>query len=268
MQMPAGSAGEHFAPPSRGARLDMTWKNVSATLVAAAVVVAGGVLRGQQPAAGSGAADHVAALKKSIQDGLAKARGYEWVETTIVSLKGEEKARKQNRCYYGADGKVQKVSLDQPAAAKESKGGAGRRGGGRVKQQIVENKKEDIQEYMGKAAALIHKYVPPNPAQIQAAKDAGRVKANPQAGARVQIAISQYLQPGDSLTIDMDAAANRLLGLGVNTYLEKPDQPVTLAVQMNTLPDGALYAAQTTLDAKEKNITVVIQNSGYKPVAK
>jgi hypothetical protein len=66
----------------------------------------------------------------------------------------------------------------------------------------------------------------------------------------------------------VDAAANRLLGLGVNTYLDKPDESVTLAVQMNALPDGALYAAQTTLDAKAKNITVVIQNSGHRPVSR
>ncbi len=84
----------------------------------------------------------------------------------------------------------------------------------------------------------------------------------------MQLAISQYLQPGDSLTIDLDAATNRLLGLGVNTYLDKPEDAVTLAVQMNTLPDGALYAAQTTLEAKAKNIRVVIQNSGHRPVAK
>jgi hypothetical protein len=45
-------------------------------------------------------------------------------------------------------------------------------------------------------------------------------------------------------------------------------RPVTLAVQMNALPDGAIYAAQTTLDAKAKNITVVIQNSGHRPVAR
>jgi hypothetical protein len=32
------------------------------------------------------------------------------------------------------------------------------------------------------------------------------------------------------------------------------------------LPDGATYAAQTTLDVKAKNITVVIQNSGHRPV--
>ena len=84
----------------------------------------------------------------------------------------------------------------------------------------------------------------------------------------MRLVISQYLQPGDSLTIDLDAAANTLLGLGVNTYLDKKEDAVTLAVQMNALPDGALYAAQTTLDAKAKNITVVIQNTGHRPVSR
>ncbi len=239
--------------------------------IALATLGVGVVLYAQEPAAkpGAGAQDRVAAVKASLQEGLAKARQYEWVETTIISLKGEQKARKQNRCYYGADGKVQKVSLDQaPASQQQASGRGGRRGGGKVKQQIVEKKKDEMQDYMERAAGLIHQYVPPAPAKIQAAKDAGRVKANPQPGGNVQLAISQYLQPGDSLTIDLDAATNRLLGLGVNTYLDKPDDAVTLAVQMKTLPDGALYAAQTTLDAKAKNIRVVIQNSGHRPVAR
>jgi len=89
-----------------------------------------------------------------------------------------------------------------------------------------------------------------------------------QAGGDVRLVISQYLQTGDSFTLDVDAASNRLTGLGVNTYLGKPDDTVTLAVQMNALADGALYAAQTTLDAKAKNITVVIQNSGHRPAAR
>jgi len=66
----------------------------------------------------------------------------------------------------------------------------------------------------------------------------------------------------------MDPAANRVLGLNVSSYLDTPNDPVTLAVQMNALPDGAIYAAQTTLDAKAKNIQVVIQNSGHQPVAR
>jgi len=125
-----------------------------------------------------------------------------------------------------------------------------------------------MKEYMEKAAALVHQYVPPNPQQIQAAKDAGRVAVNPQPGGKVRIVISQYLLPGDSLAIDMDPAANRVLGLNVSSYLDTPNDPVTLAVQMNALPDGAIYAAQTTLDAKAKNIQVVIQNSGHQPVAR
>jgi hypothetical protein len=246
----------------------MSWKHVLGIVAAAATLGVGVSLHAQQPpapAAGAGKADAVAALKQSLQQGLAKARGYEWVETTIISLKGEEKARKQNRCYYGADGKVQKVSLDAAPAAEKPQAGGGRRGG-RLKEKVVENKKDEMQEYMKAAAALIHSYVPPDPARIQAAKDAGRVAANPQAGGVVRVAISQYLQPGDSFTIDLNPAAGTLLGLAVNTYLEKKEDTVTLDVKMNSLADGALYAAQTTLEAKAKNITVVIQNTGHRPV--
>ncbi len=241
----------------------MTSRQFSATVIAAAVLACGLVLHAQHtpdPAA----ADRVAALKQSLQQGLAKARQYEWIETTVIRLKGEEKGRKQSRCYYGADGKVQKVSLDQPQELAQDQGGG--RGRGRIKKQIIEKKKDEMQDYMEKAAALIRQYVPPNPQQIQMAKDADHVLVNPQAGGKVRLVISQYLKPGDSLTIDLDPATNRILGLGVNSYLDTNDDVVTLAVQMSSLPDGAIYAGQTTLDAKAKKIAVVIQNSGHRPV--
>jgi hypothetical protein len=250
----------------------MAWKHIAVAAGAAVILGAGAGVYAQQPPAQAGAAgapDPVAAFKQSMQQGLAKIRAYEWVETTSISMKGEEKSRKQNRCYYGADGKVQEISLDQAPAAEQKQGGKpGRRGGGKLKEQVVENKKDEIQDYMKRAAALIKSYVPPDPAKIQAAKDAGRVTTTPQAGGKVRLVISQYLLPGDAVTVDLDTAAGRLTALGVNTYLDKPDEPVTLAVQMNALPDGALYAAQTTLDVKAKNITVVTQNSGHKPAAK
>lgn len=246
-----------------------TIRVVGVALVAGALGMAPNLGAQQPPAAGGGQPDPVAALKQSIGEGTKKLAQYEWVETTIINLKGEEKSRKLNRCYYGADGKVQKIPMDQPAAKEQSGGGGGRpKKGGALKAKVIENKKDEMQEYMTQAAALIHSYVPPSPPQIQAVKDGGRVSANPQPGGKLRIEMKQYLKAGDSLTIDLDPAANRLLGLGVNSYLDKPDEPVTLAVQMNTLPDGALYAAQTTLDATAKNIQVVITNSGHKPVAR
>jgi hypothetical protein len=164
---------------------------------------------------------------------------------------------------------VQKTPIGDAAPPKEaSSGGRGGRGRGKLKEQVVENKKQDLQEYMKRAVALIQQYVPPRPEQIQTAKAAGRIATQPQGEGRVKLEITQYLQPEDKLLIDVDGANGRLLGLSVATYLEKKDDPVTLAVQMATLPDGAAYAAQTTLEAKAKNITVVIQNSGYRPLAK
>jgi hypothetical protein len=49
-------------------------------------------------------------------------------------------------------------SARQPAKAE-----APDRGGrsGRLKERVVENKKDEMQEYMQKAVALVHKYVPP-----------------------------------------------------------------------------------------------------------
>ncbi len=61
----------------------------------------------QQPAS----KERVAAIKKSLAESQARLRHYQWIETTAVSLKGDEKANTQKRCYYGADGKVQKISL-------------------------------------------------------------------------------------------------------------------------------------------------------------
>ena len=65
----------------------------------------------------------------------------------------------------------------------------------------------------------------------------------------------------------MDAKAALLSALSVATYLEKPEDAVTLAVRFGTLADGTSYTAQTTLEAKAKNIRVLVQNSGHRPLA-
>jgi hypothetical protein len=87
----------------------------------------------QQPAPAP-PTDRVAALKASLQSSAVALRQYEWIETTVVSLKGEEKSNKESKCYYGADGKVQKVPIE---SAPEG-GGKSPRG---LRGKIVENKK-------------------------------------------------------------------------------------------------------------------------------
>jgi hypothetical protein len=229
-----------------------------ALLLASALVAA----QGQAPQ------ERVAALKQSMQESQKRLRTMEWIETTAVSLKGEEKSRKQNRCYYGADGKVQKVPIGEPAAPPPEPSGRGRRGGGRLKENVIENKKEEMSDYMKKAVALVHQYVPPNPEKIQAVKDAGKAAMSmvePDRRARIEFA--DYLQPGDSLALEFNPQTNHLLAMMVTSYLEKPDDAVKLNVQFADLPDGTTHQAATTLDAPAKNISVKIENSGHRPVS-
>ena len=203
----------------------------------------------------------IAALKKNMAQSQAQLRKYEWVETTIISHKGEEKSRKEERCYYGADGTLQKLPVGDPQPSADQ-GGGGRRG--RMKERIIEKKKDEIQEYMQSAVALVKQYVPPNPSAIDAAKTAGNVALRPGQAGRVRLEITNYVKSGDLMTIDVDGAANRLLGVSVNTYMDKSADAVTLAVQFTTLNDGTTYTGQTTLDAKAKEMQVVIQNTGYR----
>jgi hypothetical protein len=205
----------------------------------------------------------IAALKKSLAQSQAQLRKYEWVETTIISHKGEEKSRKEQRCYYGADGTLQKLPVGDPQPAADQ-GGGGRRG--RLRERIVEKKKDEIQQYMENAVALVKQYVPPNANAIDAAKSAGNVAVRPGQAGRVRLEITNYIKSGDMMAIDVDATANRLLGVSVNTYMDSPADAVTLAVQFGTLNDGTTYNGQTTLDAKAKAMQVVIQNTGYRPM--
>jgi hypothetical protein len=210
--------------------------------------------------------DRIAALKQSLQQNQQRLRGYEWVETTIISLKGEEKARKQQRAYYGADGKIQKILIGESPQPQAEAGGGGR--GGRLKKRVVENKKDEMQEYMEKAAALIHSYVPPDPNRIQTAKGADKLAVSQPAPGQVRLAFVDFVQPADQFTIDLDAAANALAAINIATYLEKREDTVTLAVRYGALQDGTRYPSQTTLTASAKNIEVVIQNTGHRPLAK
>ena len=90
----------------------------------------------------------------------------------------------------------------------------------------------------------------------------------PQPDGKVRLEFKDYVQPKDMMTIDIDAKAALLSALRVATYIEKPEDAVTLDVRFGTLTDGTSYTNQTTLEAKAKNIRVVVENSGHRPLVK
>jgi hypothetical protein len=208
--------------------------------------------------------DRSAAIKEALARNQAALRQYSWIETTTISLKGEVKKQEKKQCYYGADGKVQKTPLAGEAAPKQQQAQGGGRRGGRLKQAIVENKVEELQDYMEKAAALVHEYVPPDPQKIQAAQKAGNLVVQPDAGATM-LNVKSYIKAGDSLSLGFDPTAKAMRSYTVQSYVEKPkEDDLSLSVKFNSLPDGTTYPETVVLNVTAKNVVVNVTNSGYK----
>jgi hypothetical protein len=220
-----------------------------ATLGMSLLHLTGSLALAQQPTA----QERVVALKASLAASQAILKQYEWVETTVVSLKGEEKVRQMSRCYHGADGKVQKIPLTTPPPAEKKRGLRGR---------IAESKKEELTGTMKEAVALVKGYMPPQPVLIQRAKDAGKVTLQPLSGQRVRLTFADYLKPGDSLALVVDLVSNRPLEAQISSYLDSQKEPVTLDVRFNTLDNNATYAATSVVDVQAQKLTVKVENSG------
>jgi len=166
---------------------------------------------------------------------------YQWIETTQLTLKGDAKPPTQNLCRYGPDGQVQKTPIGPPPEQPT---------GRRVKEKIIEKKKQEMKDYMGDVKALLSLYVPPGPQKIQQAYQAGKVSLNPTGGV-VNLIFGDYALPGDQMTLTFDTAQGKISSLNINTYMGE-SKDVTLQVRMASLPDGANYVQQTVLNVIAK----------------
>ena len=225
-----------------------SWKSVLPLLVA--LIVPPGLVSAQQ--------DKVAALKQSLAANAKQLKQYKWVETTVISLKGEEKSRIQKQCFYGPDGKVQKQQLSAPAE-QAAPGG--------VKGKIAAKKKEEISTAMKQAVALVQSYVPPDPQRIQAAKAAGNLAMVPTGPNSMRLDLRNYVKSGDTLSLGLDTAGFAMQTVSVKSYLESEKDAVTLDVTFARLRDGLSYPGNVVLNVPGENIQVVVQNSNYQRVA-
>jgi hypothetical protein len=201
----------------------------------------------------SAAQERLSAVKQAMAANAQQLRKYQWIETTQVTLNGEQKPATQNSCHYAPDGQVQKTPLGPPPQAPS---------GGPLMKRIIEKKQAEMKQYMGEVKSLLALYLPPDPQKMQQSKQAGNLSINP-VGNALNLIFKNYVQPGDQLTLTFDTAAKKVSSVNINTFMGDSKDAVTLQVQMASLPDGTNYAQQTTLNAIAKNLLVVTTNSNY-----
>jgi hypothetical protein len=232
-------------------------KYTSLTLSAICVLIGASAASAQ--AAKQELQQKLAMVKESVARNQAALKQYTWTEHTDMSLKGEVKKSIDNLCRYGPDGKVAKTAIGAPAPQKQMRG---------LKKKVAEKKIGELQDYMERAAALIHRYMPPSPEAMQAAFQAGNTSLGQAGPGKIQLQFRDYAKPGDALTFSFDTASKALQSISVNSYLDDPKEDVvTLAVAFQTLPDGTNYVASTTLNAAAKEVVVKTSNSNYQKLA-
>jgi len=195
----------------------------------------------------------LAAVKQAMAENTQRLHQYQWIETTQLTLKGDQKPPSQNLCQYGPEGQVQKTPIGPPPEQPSD---------GIFRERIIERKEKEMKEYMGEVKDLLGLYAPPDPQKMEQAYQAGNASLNPK-GAVVNLIFMEYAQPGDKMTLTFDPTSRRVVGLSVNTYMGESKDVVTLQVQMASLPNGINFAQQTVVDATAKQLQVTTTNSNY-----
>ncbi len=236
------------------------WRSSTRALTTAFILLASAIVIRPASAQAPELQQRVAEIKEAAAKNKQDLMSYSWNEQVTISLKGEQKKQEHFQVRLGPDGKPVKTSLDPPAEAAPS--------GGRLKQRVVANKKEEYSDYANAMKALAQQYVPPSGDLLQQAYAQGNITMGPSAGApnAVQLVIHNYLKPQDSMTLVFDKQQKALLSVQINSYMSDPKDAMTLQVTFSRLPDGTNHVATVVMDGVSKQLNIATQNSNYQHV--
>jgi hypothetical protein len=186
---------------------------------------------------------------------------YTWQETQTISLKGEVKKVNTYLVSTGPNGQQQKTPIGAPAA--QSGGDSSGRRGGRLKEHIVEKKKEEFEEYAQQIAALAKQYAQFDPDTLQQAFQKGNISFEPGGEGVVTMTIKSYLKPNDQVSLTFNRQQKGIQSFNVSSYLNDPSDAVKISAQFARIPNGPNHVSTMQIDGVSKQLTVNQQNSNY-----
>jgi hypothetical protein len=186
-----------------------------------------------------------------------KLKQYTYLQKTQIFLKGELKGTKLARVHYDpATG--EKVSEPLNDAPPQEQGGR-RRLMGRMKEKKIEEKKDEMKEYVERLMGLMGQYLPPNPDRMKAAMPNALIA--PPASGQAKLILNGYLKPGDKMTFVVDTSTKSLSEIAIDSSLD--DKPVSFQVVFSKLADGPNYPSLTNINAPAKELRIAVATSDY-----
>lgn len=210
------------------------------------------------PAGAQDVQQKLAAAKEAAARNQQALRSYSWLEKTELRLKGDLKNTKVDMCKYGPDGKVQKTAVVEPAPAEKKRG---------LRGKVVAKKTGEMKEELEAAVALVQQYVPPSPDLMQVVMNAGTASLSQAGPGFAALKFPGYVKKGDALTLTFESAVKTLHQIEVATWLDEPENAVTLKVTMEAMPEGVSYPGTIVFALPKRQLEVKITKSNYQKIA-
>ena len=180
-------------------------------------------------------------------------RQYSWKSRAEVRKGGETKSTQLYLMRYDLGGEVQQTLVTGTSQQIPTRG---------LRGLIARKKKEDFVELLDGLRAVAKSYggLPPEKMQrFMAGAAVAPGKTARQSLVRLQG--RDVLQPGDSMTVWLDAATRRQRRVEVQTTFE--GKPVRIVSEFRDLPDGPTYAARAVVEYPSRELAITTENFDY-----
>ena len=184
-------------------------------------------------------------------------RQYTWKSRTEIQKRGETKSVQLALMRYDIGGTLQKTLISgTPQQQLPTRG---------IRGLIAQKKKESFLEKLNSLSSLAKSYSELSPDEMRRVMATAIV--TPEVGSQqkmIRIKCSNVLQPGDSMTMWVDAVTGKQRRVEIQTTLDK--MPVWVASDFQDLPNGPTYMARFVVDYPSEELTLITDNFDYERV--
>jgi len=210
-----------------------------------------------QPAA-SASMNRAAQISQARQANAALMHHYMWNSRTEIIVQGQVKDIRIDQVSYGPYGQLQRTTLnDQPAAS----GLMLPTPIGFLRRAIAASEKEQMEQFLTGLKGMLEQYTLPTTGKILDFISSA-TPSGPDANGMFRLSGNSVVQPGDTLTLWVNAWTQHVHQIQVNTTFQ--GSAVQLSSTFATVPvSGLNYAAYSEATVPDKQLSVQVQNYNF-----
>jgi hypothetical protein len=236
------------------------WRTLPLTILVALVSLSRWTLAGAFQSADD-IQERVNEIKESAARSKQTLAQYRWRQQETVTVKGKVSKQDLFQVEPGPEGKLLRIPIAQQEGSPKSAKQPG------LKHKIFEKKTEDLEDFTQQVKELAQSYVALDSTRLQQAYQHGDVSLG-KGGApgEVQLVVRDYVKPGDSVALSLDAAQNVLRRMEISSYLSNPKDAVKVNAQFDRLPNGSSYLSEMLITGASKQLTVSVTNFDHQKI--